>query len=153
MRKHLNWTSPISVTLRPVLTHMCDSCVHELTRDLFLSHISPTGKRFTSACVRDRQAGCLKVIMTFNLSQRWFIWAWLASQTTDLKAWNENYYLGNLISHFEFSESGKGRENENWRRRLYIQYLRWIWFNSSEVWSSVDLTINVNDDDQKQSYI
>lgn len=138
--------------LATVLTHMCDSCVHELTRDLFLSHISPTGRRsgavkFTSVCVRDRQAGCLKVIMTFNLSQRWFIWAWLASQTTDLKAWNENYYLGSLISHFEFSESGK--ENENWR--LYIQYLRWIWFNSSEVWSSVDLTINVND--QKKSYI
>ncbi len=35
----------------------------------------------------------------------------------------------------------------------YIQYLRWIWFNSSEVWSSVDLRINVNDDDQKKSYI
>ncbi len=113
MWKHLNWTFPISVTLRPCwLTFVTLSSVAELTRDLFLSHIRPTGKRsgavkFTSACVRDRQAGCLKVIMAFNLSQRWFIWAWLASQTTDLKAWNENYYLGSLISHFEFSECGK----------------------------------------------
>lgn len=82
MWKHLNWTFPISVTLRPCwLTFVTLRSVAELTRDLFLSHIRPTGKRsgavkFTSACVRDRQAGCLKVIMAFNLSQRWFIWAW-----------------------------------------------------------------------------
>lgn len=116
MWKYLNWTFLSLSPCGRVDSHswlLCTlSSLAELTRDLFLSHISPTGKRsgavkFTSACVGDRQTGCLKVIMAFNLSQRWFIWAWLASQTTDLKAWNENYYLGSLISHFEFSECGK----------------------------------------------
>lgn len=137
MREHLNWTFPISVTLRP-----CWLTFVTLVYTKLIGWTDPRPvpqsyqpyreavRRCSRLCEvhlslrRDRQAGCLKVIMAFNLSQRWFIWAWLASQTTDLKAWNENYYLGSLISHFEYSECGerrKGGKKENRRRRLYIQ--------------------------------